>query len=328
MVDFDDLLRACCQALETDPAFAAAQRWRFQHLFVDEFQDVNPLQLALLDAWRGTSTDLCVVGDPHQAIYGWNGADARFLSGFRRLYPSADVVVLDGNYRSTPQILGAAGEVLRRASVEERTVRPARHDGPQVRLERHPTDRAEAVAIARAVRDGRAPGAPWSAQAVLVRTHAQVEIIAEAFRGAGIPHRVRGSESLLDRPAVRAAVDLLRRSPGPLTACLPDVDALADGRRARGLRRRRPVGPARPRPPAPRPRGHRLRLRRLAGGHAPGRGRRRRARRRHHRHVPRGQGARVAATSTWPASRTASCPSPTPARRAGGRRRRGCSTWR
>jgi DNA helicase II / ATP-dependent DNA helicase PcrA len=229
MVDFDDLLRACCQALETDPAFAAAQRWRFQHLFVDEFQDVNPLQLALLDAWRGTSTDLCVVGDPHQAIYGWNGADAGFLSGFRRLYPSADVVVLDGNYRSTPQILGAAGDVLRRASVEDRTVRPARHDGPRVRLERHPTDRAEAVAICRAVRDGRAPGARWSAQAVLVRTHAQVEIIAEAFRGAGIPHRVRGSESLLDRPAVRAAVDLLRRSPGPLTACLPDVDALADG---------------------------------------------------------------------------------------------------
>ncbi len=209
--------------------FAAAQRWRFQHLFVDEFQDVNPLQLALLDAWRGTSTDLCVVGDPHQAIYGWNGADAGFLSGFRRLYPSADMVVLDGNYRSTPQVLGAAADVLRRAGVEDRTVRPARHDGLRVRLERHPTDRAEAVAVARAVRDGRAPGAAWSAQAVLVRTHAQIEVIAEAFRGAGIPHRVRGGESLLDRPATRAALDLLRRSPGPLTACLPDLDALADG---------------------------------------------------------------------------------------------------
>ena len=229
LVDFDDLLRACSHALESDPAFAAAQRWRFQHLFVDEFQDVNPLQLALLDAWRGTSTDLCVVGDPHQAIYGWNGADAGFLSGFRRLYPSADVVVLDGNYRSTPQILGAAADVLRRAGVEDRTVRAARHDGPRVRLDRHPNDRAEAVAVARAVRDGRTPRTPWSAQAVLLRTHAQIEVIAEALRGAGIPYRVRGGESLLDRPAVRAAVDLLRRSPGPLTACLPDLDALADG---------------------------------------------------------------------------------------------------
>jgi DNA helicase-2/ATP-dependent DNA helicase PcrA len=229
MVDFDDLLRACCQALETDPKFAAAQRWRFRHVFVDEFQDVNPLQLALLEAWRGTSTDLCVVGDPHQAIYGWNGADAGFLMRFRRLYPSADVVVLDGNYRSTPQILDAAAGVLRRAGVEERYVRPARPDGPQVRLQRHSTDRAEAVAVARAVRDARAPRTPWSAQAILVRTHTQIELIAEALRGAAIPHRVRGGESRLDRPAVRAAVDLLRRSPGPLAACLPDVDALADG---------------------------------------------------------------------------------------------------
>jgi DNA helicase-2/ATP-dependent DNA helicase PcrA len=229
LVDFDDLLRACCQALESDPTFAAAQRWRFRHLFVDEFQDVNPLQLALLDAWRGTSTDLCVVGDPHQAIYGWNGADAGFLSGFRRLYPSADVVVLDGNYRSTPQILAAAADVLRRAGVEERPVRPARPDGPRIRLEPHPTDRAEAVAVARAVRDARAPRTPWSAQAILVRTHAQIELIAEALRGAAIPHRVRGGESRLDRPAVRAAVDLLRRSPGPLAACLPDVVALANG---------------------------------------------------------------------------------------------------
>ena len=79
MVDFDDLLRLCSHLHRDRPAFAAAQRWRFQHLFVDEFQDVNPLQLRLLDAWRGDRCDLCVVGDPHQAIYGWNGADAGFL---------------------------------------------------------------------------------------------------------------------------------------------------------------------------------------------------------------------------------------------------------
>jgi DNA helicase-2/ATP-dependent DNA helicase PcrA len=228
LVDFDDLLRMCAHLLESDRTFAAAQRWRFQHLFVDEFQDVNPLQLALLDAWRGTSTDLCVVGDPHQAIYGWNGADASFLRDFRRHHPSSDVVVLEGNYRSTPQVLAAAADVLRRAGVEDRTVRPARHDGPAVRLERHPTERAEATAVARGVRDGRAPRAPWSAQAVLVRTHAQVEVIADALRAAGIPHRVRGGDALLQRPAVRQALDVLRRSPGPLTACLPDVDALAD----------------------------------------------------------------------------------------------------
>ncbi|HEX6417309.1 MAG TPA: ATP-dependent DNA helicase UvrD2 [Acidimicrobiales bacterium] len=228
LVDFDDLLRTCAHLLETDRAFAAAQRWRFQHLFVDEFQDVNPLQLRLLEAWRGASYDLCVVGDPHQAIYGWNGADASFLHEFRRLYPPAEVVALHGNYRSTPQVLDAAADVLRRAGAGDRPVRPTRHDGPPVRLEHHPTDRDEAAAVARAVRDRRRPRAPWGAQAVLVRTHAQIGPIAQALRLAGIPHRVRGGDALLSRPEVREALGLLRRSPGPLAACVPDLDALAD----------------------------------------------------------------------------------------------------
>jgi DNA helicase-2/ATP-dependent DNA helicase PcrA len=226
MVDFDDLLRLCSHLIETDPAWAAAQRWRFRHLFVDEFQDVNPLQLRLLDAWRGTSWDLCVVGDPQQAIYGWNGADAGFLDGFRRLYPPADVIALDGSYRSTPQVLEAAGAVLRAAGAGAREVRCARHDGPPVRLERHPTDRDEATAVARAVRDRRGPRAPWSAQAVLVRTHAQVALIGEALRRAGIPHRVRGGDTLLERAPARAALDLLRRADRPLSACLSDLEVL------------------------------------------------------------------------------------------------------
>ncbi len=229
MVDFDDLLRLCSHLIETDEAFAAAQRWRFQHLFVDEFQDVNPLQLRLLEAWRGDRHDLCVVGDPHQAIYGWNGADAGFLDGFRRLYPPAEVVSLDDNYRSTPQILDAAADVLRRAGAGERAVRPRRIDGAPVRLARHADERAEAAAIARAVRDRRGPRAPWSAQAVLVRTHAQVPAITEALRLTAVPHRVRGADAVLESRMGRAALDLLRRDGGRLAGCLPDLVALRDG---------------------------------------------------------------------------------------------------
>ena len=87
LVDFDDLLRVCRRDLLRDPEFARAQRWRFQHLFVDEFQDVNPLQQALLDAWRGDRLDLCVVGDPNQAIYAWNGADPEALRRFPVPFP-------------------------------------------------------------------------------------------------------------------------------------------------------------------------------------------------------------------------------------------------
>jgi DNA helicase-2/ATP-dependent DNA helicase PcrA len=227
MVDFDDLLRLCTHLIETDATFAAAQRWRHRHLFVDEFQDVNPLQLRLLEAWRGDSYDLCVVGDPHQAIYGWNGADAGFLEGFRRLYPPAEVIALDGNYRSSPQVLAAAADVLRAAGVRASPVRAARADGPDVRLERHPSDRDEAHAIARAVRDRRRPRASWSAQAVLVRTHGQVPLITEALRFADVPYRVRGADAVLERRAVRDALDLLRGAHGPLSGCVPDLVALA-----------------------------------------------------------------------------------------------------
>jgi DNA helicase-2/ATP-dependent DNA helicase PcrA len=228
MVDFDDLLRLCSHLIETDASFAAAQRWRHRHLFVDEFQDVNPLQLRLLDAWRGDSYDLCVVGDPQQAIYGWNGADAGFLEGFRRLYPPADVIELLGSYRSTPSILAAAGDVLRTAGVAGREVRARRPDGVPPRLERHAGDLDEARAIARAVRDRRGPRAAWSSQAVLVRTHAQIPPIADALRRAGIPHRVRGTDTLLDHRSVQDALDLLRRDDAPLGERLPDLAMLAD----------------------------------------------------------------------------------------------------
>ncbi|HEX8804174.1 MAG TPA: ATP-dependent helicase, partial [Acidimicrobiales bacterium] len=126
LVDFDDLLRLCSHLIETDAAFAATQRWRFRHLFVDEFQDVNALQMQLLDAWRGDRYDLCVVGDPRQAIYGWNGADARFLDGFQARYPPAEVVALERNYRSTPQVLAAAADVLRAARSDDGPVRAVR----------------------------------------------------------------------------------------------------------------------------------------------------------------------------------------------------------
>ncbi|HEV2992855.1 MAG TPA: ATP-dependent helicase, partial [Acidimicrobiia bacterium] len=75
LLDFDDLLARCADALERDAAFAAAQRWRFRHLFVDEFQDISPAQLRVLRGWLGDRDDLCVVGDADQAIYGFGGGD-------------------------------------------------------------------------------------------------------------------------------------------------------------------------------------------------------------------------------------------------------------
>jgi DNA helicase-2/ATP-dependent DNA helicase PcrA len=225
LVDFDDLLALCARALEEETGFAAAQRWRFRHLFVDELQDVNALQFRLLEAWRGNRYDVTAVGDPHQAIYGWNGADAGFLLDIRRHWPPAEVIQLVRSYRATPQILGAAAGVLTQGRQTPATVEATRPDGTEPTVRSYPSDRAEAIGVARAVRRAHVPGQPWAAQAVLVRTHAQITLLAEALREAGIPHRVRGGSAFLERPALRRALRDLRDGHRPLGTALTDLEA-------------------------------------------------------------------------------------------------------
>jgi DNA helicase-2/ATP-dependent DNA helicase PcrA len=224
MVDFDDLLRLCRRDLDHDHEFAAAQRWRFRHFFVDEYQDVNPLQHGLLRAWLGDRRDLCVVGDPNQAIYAWNGADASYIRNFARHHPGSDTVRLDTNYRSSPQILALANEALRKAAPDLVATRP---DGPIPTIRPHVDDRAEARAIARAVRDAHEPETRWRDQVVLVRTHAQTALLTEELHEAHIPFRVRGGSGLLDRPEVKQALRGLRSAPD-LRAGLADVHQLVD----------------------------------------------------------------------------------------------------
>ncbi|MGH8998171.1 MAG: ATP-dependent helicase, partial [Acidimicrobiia bacterium] len=130
LVDFDDLLWRLADALESDGDFAAATRWRFRHLFVDEFQDVNPAQYRLIRAWLGPNSDLCVVGDDDQAIYGFSGADAGYLTRFADHFPGATSVRLEENYRSTPQILAVAHAVLPGGPRAKKPLRPTVGDGP------------------------------------------------------------------------------------------------------------------------------------------------------------------------------------------------------
>ena len=240
LVDFDDLLRLCRRDLQRDPAFAAAQRWRFQHLFVDEFQDVNPLQQALLDAWLGDRLDLCVVGDPNQAIYAWNGADPEAIRRFPVRFPTAAVVRLTENYRSSPQVLAVANAVLAgggrgvdRAGALEAT----RPEGPIPTVHAYDDVRAEAKGVARAVRDHHGPGSRWSGQAVLVRTNAQIPTIEEALSAVDIPFRVRGGSPLLEQPEVKAALAELRRARPSFDDAIADLaasigDAVGTGDRA------------------------------------------------------------------------------------------------
>ncbi len=224
LVDFDDLLDLCRHALSTDNRFANAQRWRFRHLYVDEFQDVNPLQFDLLAAWLNGRTELCAVGDPDQAIYGWNGADADHLNRFDVHFSGATVLELRQNYRSTPQIL----EVAARALVGRQPLSANRDGGADPVVAGYRDEQAEAQAIARSVRDRCGPNGRWRDQAVLVRTNAQTGPMVTAMRDGGIPVRTRSGSGLLDRSDVKAQLNALGRLDRPLANHLGDLRVIAN----------------------------------------------------------------------------------------------------
>ena len=141
--------------LERDAEFAAAQRWRFRHLFVDEFQDASPAQFRLLRAWLGDRTDLCVVGDGDQAIYGFAGADPTYLVRFTahfppERFPDVGVVRLGSNYRSTPQVVVGRERGARPPVAPPHRAQAARPDGPAPVVTDYDTDDDEARSVARA----------------------------------------------------------------------------------------------------------------------------------------------------------------------------------
>ncbi len=218
MVDFDDLLELCIRDL-ADPEYARTRHWQFRYLFVDEFQDVNPLQFDLLRAWLGPEATLCVVGDPNQAIYGWNGADATYLDGFAKHFAGAETVQLSDNFRSTPQILAAATAVRGEAG----RLKANRPDGPLPSVQRCDNEFHEAKAIARRLRDRHKPGGRWSHQAVLVRTNAQTTLIADALRHAGVPVTIKDGSSILANARITDRLRELANTPVPLTTALSDL---------------------------------------------------------------------------------------------------------
>ncbi len=188
VVDFDDLLADCAAEIRSDSNYAQVVRWRFRHLFVDEFQDLNPLQHHLLETWRGSRPDICVVGDPRQAIYGWNGADPHLLERIEETLPGVTVIRLVRNYRCSPQIVAAAAGVLPAGVADDTS--SMRPDGPTVETTGAADETAEAELVARRVRTMRPPGGRWSSIGVLARTNAQLPVLARALDRVGVPHVV------------------------------------------------------------------------------------------------------------------------------------------
>ena len=209
-MDMEDVLLCAAAVLVEDDRVAAEVRRQYTHFVVDEFQDVSPIQAALLDLWLGGRGELCVVGDPAQTIYSFAGASPRYLLDFPAKHPGTTSVELVRNYRSSPQVVEAANTLLARSSTQGVRLRAQRDAGPEVRYTEHPDEVDEAESVAAAIRLLLDGGTPASEVAVLFRINAQSEAFEEALAARGIPYVVRGAERFFQRPEVRQAVTLLR----------------------------------------------------------------------------------------------------------------------
>jgi DNA helicase-2/ATP-dependent DNA helicase PcrA len=209
-MDMEDVLLLTAGLLADDERVAAQVRRQYKWFVVDEYQDVSPLQSALLDLWLGGRDELCVVGDPAQTIYSFAGANADFLRGFPAKYPGTTSVELVRNYRSTPQVVTAANALLEGTSSQGVALRSQQPAGAEVTFEAHPDEVAEAEAVAARILQRRAKGREVGEVAVLFRINAQSEAFEEALSARGIPYVIRGAARFFDRPEVREAVTRIR----------------------------------------------------------------------------------------------------------------------
>ena len=242
LIDFESVLELTAAILLDSRAAADQVRGIFRHFVVDEFQDVNPLQKLLLEAWLGDRDDLCVVGDPNQVIYSFTGATSSYLTGFTAEFPAATVVRLVRDYRSTPQVVAVANQLIRPDS----PLAAQRPPGPRPMLIEYPDDAAEAAGLASRARALIAAGVPSREIAVLVRVNADTERFELALAEAGLPYVIRGAERFYERPVVRQALVLLRGAARGETAA-DSSDSLPDSVRhvliGIGLTPRPPAGP-------------------------------------------------------------------------------------
>ena len=216
-VDFDDLLLVPLALFGKDSELLRKYQARYRYLLVDEYQDTNDAQHALLTQLAGVRRNLCVVGDDDQSIYAWRGAQVRQILKFERKFPGCVEIFLEQNYRSSGAILDAANAVIaKNAARKPKRLWTDRGRGPSLRLVAAPSDEAEAKYVAdEIVRVSYEEKIPLREIAVLYRTNAQARPFEEALRLGGVRYRVVGGTSLFDRKEVRDVVAYLRAALNP-----------------------------------------------------------------------------------------------------------------
>ena len=228
LIDFIDLLLLPLSLLANNQKILAQYRQQWQHIFVDEYQDVNALQYRLLRLLTPAGKDLFIIGDPDQAIYGFRGADVGYFTRFEDDYPDAHMVRLTRSYRSTNTILKASGYMISCCALADKQELWSEISGsPRIDISQLPTESSEAENVLKTIEEliggssyfavdtgrsgqGNAGDISFGDIAVLYRVHWVGDSIAEALGRSGIPTQRTARTSILDNKGVKAALACIK----------------------------------------------------------------------------------------------------------------------
>jgi DNA helicase-2/ATP-dependent DNA helicase PcrA len=216
-MDFDDLLLVAVNLFELYPGVLEKCRERYRHVLVDEYQDTNIVQYKLVRLLAEEHRNLCVVGDDDQGIYSWRGADIRNILEFEKDYPDARVVKLEQNYRSTENILSAAGAVVKNnRGRKEKTLWTQNPPGGKVLYYMASDEHGESALVCHEIWSmAESGGRRFDEAAVFYRTHAQSRVIEEMMIRREIPYRIFGGTRFYERAEIKDIVAYLRLVANP-----------------------------------------------------------------------------------------------------------------
>jgi ATP-dependent DNA helicase UvrD/PcrA len=214
-LDFDDLLIKTVRLLRAVPEVREKYNNKFRYILVDEYQDTNTLQFALISFLTERTQNICVVGDEDQSIYKWRGADIRNILNFEKHFPDAKVIRLEQNYRSTQVILDVAGAVVKH-NIERKgkNLWTSNPKGDRVRYYQASEAETEARWVASKILEHRKEDQNLRA-AVLYRTNSQSRVFEEAMRRAGLTYNIVGGFSFYERMEVRDIIAYLKLALNP-----------------------------------------------------------------------------------------------------------------
>ena len=210
-LDFDDLLVKMVDLFQTNPDVLEHYQDRFQYIMVDEYQDTNTVQFLLVSLLAQKYRNLCVVGDDDQSIYKFRGANIYNILNFEKVFPDAQVIRLEQNYRSTQNILNAAnGVIANNKGRKEKKLWTENQKGELVHFKQYDTEYDEADGVVSRINFLAMRGVQYKDMAILYRTNAQSRIFEEKLKQKNIPYAIVRGISFYDRKEIKDLMSYLK----------------------------------------------------------------------------------------------------------------------